>query len=266
MPLDPTQAARLIDTHAHLDMPEFEKDLPQVIERAHGAGVGTIVIVGTDPASCTRTIEIAEHYPHIFAILGVHPHNAAEVQERDLEQLQVLAQHEKVRAWGEIGLDFFRNLSPQPIQKERFRQQIAIAKGLKLPVVIHSRAATEETIACLKEEKASEVGGVIHCFSGDQGAAKRYLEIGFVLSIPGVITFPKNQTLRDVVKGLPADGFIVETDCPFLTPAPHRGKRNEPAYVRLTAEAVARVRGESLAQIATQTTETACRVFNITVE
>jgi TatD DNase family protein len=265
MPIPITEAAPLIDTHAHLDMPEFEKDLPQVIERAHKAGVTTIIIVGTDPNSCRRTIEIADHYPNLFAILGVHPHNAAEVTERDLEQLQVLAQHEKVKGWGEIGLDFFRNLSPQPIQKERFREQIAIAKTLKLPVVIHSRAATEETIACLEEEKASEIGGVIHCFSGDQAAARRYLEMGFVLSIPGVITFPKNQILRDVVKGLPSDGFIVETDCPFLTPTPHRGKRNEPAYVRLTAEAVARVRGESLSQVASQTTSNACRVFNITV-
>ena len=265
MPIDTTPVDSLIDTHAHLDMPEFEKDLPQVIERAQGGGVTTIIIVGTDPASCTRTIEIAERYPHIFAILGVHPHNVAEVQDGDLEQLHRLAQHAKVRAWGEIGLDFFRNLSPQSIQKERFRQQIAIAKALKLPVVIHSRAATEETIACLEEEKASEIGGVIHCFSGDQGAAKRYLQMGFVLSIPGVITFPKNQILRDVVKGLPQDGFIVETDCPFLTPAPHRGKRNEPAYVRLTAEAVARVRGETIEKIASQTTANACRVFNITV-
>jgi TatD DNase family protein len=265
MPIALAEADCLIDTHAHLDMPEYEADLPQVIERAHKAGVSTIIIVGTDPASCARTIEIAEHYPHIFAILGVHPHNAAEVTERDLEQLQVLAQHEKVKAWGEIGLDFFRNLSPQPIQKERFRQQIAIAKALKLPVVIHSRAATEETIALLEEEKASDVGGVIHCFSGDRAAAKRYLQMGFVLSIPGVITFPKNEQLRAVVKGLPADGFIVETDCPFLTPAPHRGKRNEPAYVRLTAEAVARVRGESISKIADRTTETACRVFNITL-
>jgi len=265
MPIDTAEADRLIDTHAHLDMPEYEADLPQVIQRAQKAGVTTIIIVGTDPASCQRTIEIAEHYPDIFAIVGVHPHNAAEVTEHDLEQLQRLAQHAKVRAWGEIGLDFYRNLSPQAIQEERFRRQIAIAKGLKLPVVIHSRAATKETIACLEEEKAGEVGGVIHCFSGDEAAARRYLQMGFVLSIPGVITFPKNQILRDVVKHLPTDGFIVETDCPFLTPAPHRGKRNEPAYVRLTAEAVAIVRGESIARIAAQTTETACRVFNLTI-
>jgi TatD DNase family protein len=253
----------LIDTHAHLDMPEFKADLPQVIERAHEAGVATIMTVGIDAASCRKAIEIAETYPGVFAILGVHPHDAAQVGEGDLDRLTVLARHEKVKAWGEIGLDFFRNLSPPAIQQEVFRRQITIAKELKLPLVIHSRAATQETIACLREEGAGEVGGVIHCFSGDAKAARHYLEMGFVISIPGVITFNKAQGLREVVKGLPADVLMLETDAPFLAPVPHRGKRNEPAYVRLVAEAIAGIRKQDLSELAAQTTRNACRVFNL---
>jgi TatD DNase family protein len=253
----------LIDTHAHLDMPEFEADLPQVIQRAREAGVSTIMTVGIDPASCRKAIEIAETYPGIFAILGVHPHDAAQVSENDLDSLKALARHEKVKAWGEIGLDFFRNLSPPAIQQERFRQQIAIAKDLRLPVVIHSRSATQETIACLREEKAWEVGGVIHCFSGDSKAAVQYLEMGFAISIPGVVTFNKAQGLRQVVKTLPAEMFILETDAPFLAPVPHRGKRNEPAYVRLVAAICADIRDEDIAVLAATTTENACRVFRL---
>jgi TatD DNase family protein len=253
----------LIDTHAHLDMPEFEADLPQVIQRAREAGVSTILTVGIDLASCRKAIEIAETYPDIFAILGVHPHDAAQVGERDLDRLKVLARHEKVKAWGEIGLDFFRNLSPPAIQQEIFRRQITIAKELKLPMVIHSRSATQETITCLREERAWEVGGVIHCFSGDARTAAQYLEMGFVISIPGVVTFNKAQGLREVVKGLPAEKLLLETDAPFLAPVPHRGKRNEPAYVRLTAATCAAIRGEDISVLAATTTKNACRVFNL---
>jgi TatD DNase family protein len=253
----------LIDTHAHLDMPEFEADLPQVIQRAKEAGVSTIMTVGTDPASCLRTVEIAEEFSNVFAIVGVHPHSAADVDERDLDNLKVLACNERVKAWGEIGLDFYRNLSPQAIQQERFRQQIAMAKELKLPMVIHNRSASEETIECLRGERAWEVGGVIHCFSGDEKTATRYLEMGFVISIPGVITFQKAQGLREVVKQLPPEWIIIETDAPFLAPVPYRGKRNEPAYVRFTVEAVAEIRSQDIVEVAAVTTKNACRVFNL---
>jgi TatD DNase family protein len=253
----------LIDTHAHLDMPELEADLLQVIQRAKEAGVSTIMTVGTDPASCHRTIEIAEAYPNIFAVVGVHPHGAADVSDGDLDSLKELAGHEKVKAWGEIGLDFFRNLSPPAVQQERFRQQLAIAKELKLPVVIHSRSAAQETITTLREERAWEVGGVIHCFSGDAKAAAQYLEMGFAISIPGVVTFNKAQGLREVVKGLPAEVILLETDAPFLAPVPHRGKRNEPAYVRLTAATVAEIRRQDISELAATTTKNACRVFNL---
>jgi TatD DNase family protein len=253
----------LIDTHAHLDLPEFEKDLPRVIQRATEAGVTTILTVGIEPASCIKTLEIAEAYPHIFAIIGIHPHHAAEVGKKELGDLQDLARHPKVKAWGEIGLDFFRNLSPPAIQKEKFHQQIQIGKELGLPLVIHSRSATQETISILQEERAGEQGGVIHCFSGDEKTARRYLDMGFVISIPGVITFQKAQGLREVVKGLPTEGFIIETDAPFLAPVPHRGKRNEPAFVRFTAETIAQVRGQDMAEVAAITTANARRVFNI---
>ena len=253
----------LIDSHAHLEMPEFKKDLEEVIQRATEAGVSTILTVGIDPASCRKAIEIAEAYPNIFAIVGVHPHDAARVGERDLDGLKALARHEKVKAWGEIGLDFYRNLSLPAIQQDRFRQQIAIVKELSLPLVIHSRSATQETIACLREERAGEVGGVIHCFSGDAKAAEQYLEMGFVISIPGVVTFNKAQGLREVVKGLPAEKLMLETDAPFLAPVPHRGKRNEPAYVRLTAAACADIRGEDIAVLAATTTANACRIFHL---
>jgi TatD DNase family protein len=253
----------LIDTHAHLDMSEFEADLPRVIQRAEEAGVNTIMTVGTDLASCHRTLEISEAYPNIFAIVGVHPHNAAEVNEKDLDFLKKVAHHEKVKAWGEVGLDFYRNLSPRTVQQERFRQQIMIAKEMNLPLVIHSRSATQETIACLQEEGAREVGGVIHCFSGDQKAAVSYLEMGFIISIPGVITFNKAQGLREVVRVLPLDGIIIETDAPFLAPVPHRGKRNEPAYVRFTAETIAQIRKLDITEVATITTANACKVFHL---
>jgi TatD DNase family protein len=253
----------LIDTHAHLDMPEFAADLPRVIQRAEEAGVHTIMTVGTDPDSCRKTLEISEAYPTIFAIIGVHPHNAAEIDKSNLDALKKLAQHKKVKAWGEVGLDFYRNLSPPAIQQERFRQQIMIAKEMKLPLVIHSRSATQETITCLQEEGARDVGGIIHCFSGDRKTAVSYLEMGFVISIPGVITFTKAEELRKVVGGLPLERIILETDAPFLAPVPHRGKRNEPAYVRFTAEAIAQIRSLDLTEVANITTTNARKVFRL---
>jgi len=174
-----------------------------------------------------------------------------------------MAQHEKVKAWGEIGLDFYRNLSPPEVQRERFRQQIHAGKELKLPLVIHSRQATDETFKILQEEMAWEVGGVIHCFSGDEEIAQRYLDMGFHISIPGVITFKGAQELREVVRKIPLEGILLETDAPFLAPEPHRGKRNEPAYVRFTAQTIAEIRGLDVSEVAASTTENARRVFNL---
>lgn len=253
----------LVDSHAHLDSPEFKKDLPLVIQRAKEKQVTPILTVGIEPKSCRRTLEIAETYQDIFAIVGVHPHHAADVQEGDLAHLKNMARHKKVKAWGEVGLDFYRNLSPPGIQRERFRQQIHIGRELKLPLVIHSRKAADETLKILQEERAQEVGGVIHCFSGNEDIAKQYLGMGFYISIPGVITFTGAQELREVVKRLPLERILLETDAPFLAPVPHRGKRNEPAFVRFTAEAIAQIRGLNISQVAAITTDNACRAFNL---
>ena len=253
----------LIDTHAHLDMPEFKRDLPLVIKRAKEEGIVAIMTVGTDPESCRRALSITEAYQEVFAIVGVHPHDTAGIGEDDLASIKDMAHHEKVKAWGEIGLDFYRNLSPHKIQQERFRQQITIARELKLPVVIHSRQATTETIRILQEERSWEVGGVIHCFSADENAAEKYLEMGFYISISGVITFQGAQALREVVSTLPTERILVETDCPFLAPIPHRGTRNEPAYVRFTAQQIAEIRGLTLPEVAAITTANARRAFNL---
>ncbi len=253
----------LVDTHAHLEMPEFEKDLPQVIQRAKEVGITAIVTVGTNLLSCQKTLEIVGSYKDTYAILGIHPHHAADVKEEDLGRLKEMAHHEKVKAWGETGLDFYRNLSPPQIQRERFRQQINIAKELKLPLVIHSRQATEETIKILQQERAWEVAGVIHCFSADEQAAKKYLDMGFYISIPGVITFKGAQQLREVVKGLPLERILLETDAPFLAPVPYRGKRNEPAFVRFTAQTIAEIRGLDISEVAAITTDNARRAFDL---
>lgn len=253
----------LVDTHAHLDLPEFKKDLPLVIQRAKEEQITLILTVGIEPKSCRRTLEIAETYKGIFAILGVHPHYAAHVKEGDLTHLKDMAHHKKVKAWGEVGLDFYRNLSPPEIQRERFRQQISIGRELKLPLVIHSRQATDETLKILQEERAREVGGVIHCFSGDENIAKQYLEMGFYISIPGVVTFTAAQGLHEVVRRLPLEWILLETDAPFLAPVPHRGKRNEPAFVRFTAEAIAEIKGLNISRVAAITTDNACRAFNL---
>jgi TatD DNase family protein len=253
----------LVDTHAHLDMPEFERDLPFVIQRAEESEVNTILTVGTELESCRKTLKIVESHKDIFAILGIHPHYTSKIHEKDLDHLKHMALHEKVKAWGEIGLDFYRNYSHPEIQRKRFRQQINIGIELKLPLVIHSRQATEETINILREEKAWEMGGVIHCFSGDEKIAMQYLDMGFYISIPGVITYRGAQELREVVKSLPLERILLETDAPFLAPEPHRGKRNEPAYVRITAETIAEIRELDISQVAAITTDNAYSVFNL---
>ena len=257
------QKPPLIDTHAHLEMRHFSEDLPGVIHRARNNGIMAVLTVGVDLPSCRRTLQIAEMHQDIFAILGVHPHHAANVPEKDLVEIQQMAQHTKVRAFGEIGLDFYRNLAPPRVQRERFRQQIAMGRNLNLPLVIHSRDATNETLTILHQERAWEVGGVIHCYSGNNEAAKRYLDMNFYLSIPGIITYPEAHDLRKVVNNLPLDKLLLETDAPFLTPVPHRGARNEPAYVTYTAHAVATLRGQDIADIAAATTENARQIFQI---
>jgi TatD DNase family protein len=253
----------LIDSHAHLEMPDFRRDLEEVIQRAKEAGVEYIFTVGTEKKDWKRAIEIAQSHPFIYAILGVHPHNAKEIDDQTYETLRVLCKNEKVRAFGEIGLDFYRNLSPRGMQLKRFREQIALARELGLPVVIHDREAHQETLAVLKSEKAGDLGGIIHCFSGDYDMGKECIDMGFYISVPGSITYKNAEPFREIVKKLPLESLLVETDAPFLTPIPFRGKRNEPGYVRYTTEKVAQIKKVPFEKVAEVTTGNALRVFRL---
>jgi len=253
----------LIDSHAHLEMPEFGHDLEEVVQRAKTSGIEYIFTVGTERKDWRQALDIAHSYPFIFAILGVHPHNAREIDDQDYSVLTDLCRDKKVKALGEIGLDFYRNLSPRDIQVERFREQIGLARDLRLPIVIHDREAHQETLEILKSEKAETLGGIIHCFSGDGRMAKECIDMGFCISIPGSVTFKNAERFQEVVRDLPLDHLLVETDAPFLAPVPFRGKRNEPSYVRYTAQKIAEIKKISFEEVADATTKNAMRVFRM---
>ena len=253
----------LIDSHAHLEMPEFKRDLEAVIQRAQDSGVGYIFTVGTEKRDWKRTLEIANSHPSIYVILGVHPHNAKEIDDKTYPILRELCRDRKVKGYGEIGLDFFRNLSPRDVQLKRFREQVGLAKELQLPIVVHDREAHQETLEILKTEKAEECGGIIHCFSGDYEMAKECIDMGFFISIPGSITFKNAERFREIVKRLPLESLLVETDAPFITPEPFRGKRNEPSYVKYTAQKVAEIKKVSFEKVAEVTTENALQIFKL---
>jgi TatD DNase family protein len=248
------------DTHAHLDMNDYDTDRPQVIERALAQGVEGIITIGIGLESSRKALALAKTYKNIWATVGVHPHDAASFQPEFLPRLAELAQDKLVVAIGEIGLDFYRNLSPREKQKEVFRSLIQLAQTVSMPAVIHDREAHEEVLTILREEKAGEIGGVFHCFSGDWEMAKKCLDLNFFLSITGAITYKKGSVLEDVVRRAPMEALLLETDAPFLSPHPFRGKRNEPAYVVHTAEHVAGIRGmalEDLSRVVLQNTRRA---------
>ena len=253
----------LIDSHAHLDMRDFNKDRNDVIQRAHDCGIEHIITVGIDVKSCGSAIRLSDEFDSVYATVGIHPHHVKEIDETSYDLLRAFARHKKVCALGEIGLDFFRNISPQDVQKKRFRELISLARELKLPVVVHDRDAHDETLAILKEEKAFEVGGVLHCFSGDYGMAAQCFDMGFYISIPGTITFRNAHTLQEVVRRSPLERMLIETDAPFLTPVPFRGKRNEPSYVRFVADSIAQLKGIDANEVARVTTRNARSLFQI---
>jgi TatD DNase family protein len=253
----------LIDSHAHLEMPEYNGDRNEVIRRAVEKGIGYIVTVGIDVDSCKQALALVDAFDTVYAIVGVHPHNVKHIDGKTYTQLKEFVLHEKVRAVGEIGLDFYRNLSPQDVQLKRFRELIALAREVKLPIVVHDRDAHRETLSILREEKASEIGGVIHCFSGDYTMASKCFDMGFYISIPGTVTFRKAHTLQEVVKRSPLDRMLIETDAPFLAPVPFRGKRNEPSYVRYVAEALAHLKGISLEEVSRITSSNTLSLFRI---
>lgn len=254
----------LIDTHAHIDGKEFITDFDEMLNRAGDAGVTRIIAVGGDVESSRRAGELAKIHENIFCSAGIHPHDAARVSENCYDVIaRLAAENPKTVAIGEIGLDFYRDRSPRDIQEIVFRRFLIMASELSLPVIIHDRDAHEQILRTIKEERSRGIGGVLHCFSGDLKMAQECVDLGFYLSVPGTITFPSNEQLRDVVRGIPIDRLLLETDCPYLAPVPHRGKRNEPAYLRITAEKVAELKGLSLEDVARITTHNAENLFRM---
>jgi TatD DNase family protein len=257
---------RLFDTHAHLHFPDYAADLDAVLERARGAGVRGMVTIGTDRESNQAVVEMARRLPDVWATVGIHPHDAGDAVEADFAEMEKLARSEaKVVGFGEMGLDFYRNLSPPEAQREVFRRQISMARELGKPLVIHCRDAHEEALAILAEEQAKEIGGVMHCFSGDVPIARRCLDLGLFISLAGPVTYKNARALPEVARFVPEDRLVVETDCPYLPPTPHRGKRNEPAYVALTAAFVAGLRGVTPDALGAAVTANAATLFGITL-
>ncbi|MEC4674485.1 MAG: TatD family hydrolase [Nitrospirota bacterium] len=233
----------LIDSHVHLDDTRFDEDRSDIFVRAAEAGIEAFVTIGCDLSTSRAAVQLAQTHSNVYATVGVHPHETKEVEDSWYPELQQLARHPKVVAYGEIGLDYHYDHSPRDVQRQRFREQIREARALQLPIVIHTREAQEDTITILREEHAQEIGGVFHCFSGDSWLAKDALDLGFYLSFSGVITFKNASMLREIVQTVPLDRIMIETDCPYLTPIPYRGKRNEPAYVTHVAQTIAELIG-----------------------
>ncbi len=246
----------LIDSHAHLDMSEFDADRDAVLARAREAGVSTILAVGSaaGPDKLDAALPFAEQHSWIYATVGVHPHEAHLATQRHLQEAEAYAGHVRVLAWGEIGLDYHYDHSPRDVQHRIFREQLAIARRVHLPVIIHCREAWPDCLAILEEDWASSgYGGIFHCFSGSAEEARRGLDMGFRISFAGNLTYPKSQPLRDVAGGLPLDSLLIETDSPFLSPQGLRGKRNEPANVLAVARTLATVRHLPEDEIAART-------------
>jgi TatD DNase family protein len=258
-----TATPDLFDTHAHLHFPGFDEDREAVLARARAAGVRRMVTIGTDGETSRAALALAERHPDVWATAGVHPHDAAESDEAAQGEVERIAAERRVVAIGEIGLDFFRNLSPPETQERVLRRFLALARRLRKPVVLHCRDAHAEILALLGEERVAEVGGIMHCFSGDVAIARRCLDLGLLISLAGPVTYPNARALPDVARFVPGDRLVVETDCPFLPPQGYRGKRNEPAYLTITAARVAELRGEPLDDLAARTTANACRLFGV---
>jgi TatD DNase family protein len=254
---------RLADAHTHLDMPEYAADQGQIIEQARQAGVGLIINVGISLENSRQVIATARKYPWIFATVGVHPHGAAGVNEKILAAIADLLRDPGVVALGEIGLDFYRHRSPADVQETVFRRFLDLAVSQQKPVIIHTRDATETTLAILREYRQKIHGGVMHCFSGTYEEAKAFLELGLDISFSGVLTYPNAKPLHDAARRLPLERLLIETDAPYLSPQPRRGKRNEPGYVRFTAQTLAELQNLPLETIAAQTWTNTCRLFGL---
>ncbi|MCD1261904.1 TatD family hydrolase [Paenibacillus athensensis] len=253
----------LTDTHTHLDNPQFDEDREEVIRRALEAGVTRIVNIGFNRETIPTTLALAERYEFIYAVVGWHPQDAKDMTADDLRWIEELSRHEKVVALGEMGLDYYWDTSPKDVQQRVFREQIALARKVGKPIVIHNRDAHHDVVQILREEQAAEVGGIMHCFSGSWETAKQCLDMNFYISFGGPVTFKNAKQPKEVLAQVPLDRLLLETDAPFLTPHPYRGKRNETGFVRLVAETAADIHGLPLEEIAAITTRNANRVYGL---
>ncbi|WP_071393081.1 TatD family hydrolase [Bacillus tuaregi] len=253
----------LFDTHVHLNAEQFEEDLIEVIERARQTGVERMLVVGFDRPTIEKAMELVEEYDFLYASIGWHPVDAIDMRDEDLLWIEELSAHPKVVALGEMGLDYYWDKSPREVQQDVFRRQIQLAKKVKLPIVIHNREATADIMTILKEEGAQEVGGIMHCFSGSAETALECIKLNFLISLGGPVTFKNAKKPKEVAKEVPIDKLLIETDCPYLAPHPYRGKRNEPAYVRLVAEQIAELKEISVEEVERMTTENAKKLFDI---
>ena len=261
----------LVDSHCHIQDSQFESDRDEVLDRARQAGVSAFVVIGTDLESSWRAVDLADSHSDVYAAVGVHPHDAKDLDDRTLGALERLADSPKVVAIGEIGLDYYRKLSPPEAQIDAFHRQLDLARRLSLPVVIHSREADGETydVIASYEERAlpdwpkDRPLGVMHCFAGDLMLALRYIQIGFMISIPGTCTYPKADRVGAVAGGIPLRWMAVETDAPYLPPQPHRGRRNEPAYLPDTVARIAELRGDSVQTVAERTAMATAWLFGL---
>lgn len=253
----------LTDTHTHMDHAAFNEDREEAIRRAYDNGVTRIVNVGFNRETIPSTMALAEQYDFIYAAVGWHPQDAIDMRADDLDWLEELCKQEKVVAIGETGLDYYWDTSPKDVQDRVFREQIRLARKLGKPLIIHNRDAHQDVIQVLKEEKAAEVGGIMHCFSGSWETAKQCLDLNFSISFAGPVTFKNAKQPKEVLAKVPLDRLLLETDAPYLTPHPYRGKRNETGYVRLVAEIAAEIKGVTLEEIAHATTDNAIRLLGL---
>ncbi|WP_427337722.1 TatD family hydrolase [Caloranaerobacter sp. DY30410] len=253
----------LIDSHAHLDDKRFDKDRDKIIKNLKDNDVSIVINPGADLASSVKAVALAEEYENIYAAVGIHPHDAKTMDEDTIEVLKSLLKKDKVIAVGEIGLDYHYDFSPRDIQKKWFREQIKLAKEFNLPIIVHDREAHKDVYDILKEEQDGTLRGVLHCFSGSVEMAKEYIKMGFYISFAGPVTFKNAKTPKEVVKAIDINRILIETDSPYLTPHPHRGKRNEPLYVRYVAAMIAELKGMTIEEVARITAENTKRLFNI---
>jgi len=253
----------LFDTHAHLEDERFDEDREQLIEELPERGVAYVVNVGSTLETSRMSVELAARYPFIYAAVGVHPHDVSQMSSRDLDDIEALAKSHKVVAIGEIGLDYYYDFSPRKLQKEWFARQINLAYSLGLPIIIHDRDAHADVLDILKAHKDRIVGGVMHCYSGSWEMAKDFMDLGFYIALGGPVTFKNAKRPVEVAQKISLDRLVIETDSPYLAPTPHRGERNNPAYVRLVAQKIAEVRGMVFEEIAQVTLQNAKKLFKI---